>query len=103
VGLFLGADDYFWDTTVLERIAMQLQLLPTNIRVVYGQIMQVSADDQLPLRSIGGSWSQIKELFRQYMCIPHVGTMHRRSLFEQYGNFDESFHIAGDYEFLCVS
>ena len=26
--------------------------------------------------------------------------MHRRTLFEQYGNFDESFRIAGDYELL---
>ena len=34
------------------------------------------------------------------MCIPHQGVMHRRSLFDQHGNFDESFRIAGDYELL---
>lgn len=97
---FLGADDYFWDTTVLERMAVQLQMLPTNIRVAYGQIMQVGVDEQLPPRPIGESWGQEKEFFKQFMCIPHVGTMHRRSLFEKHGKFDESFHIAGDYEFL---
>ena len=26
--------------------------------------------------------------------------MHRASLFRKYGNFDEAFRIAGDYEFL---
>jgi len=97
---FLGADDYFWDITVLERMAVQLQMLPTDIRVAYGQIMQVSVDEQLPPRPIGASWGQEKEFFKQFMCIPHVGTMHRRSLFETHGKFDESFHIAGDYEFL---
>ncbi len=97
---FLGADDYFWDITVLERMAVQLQMLPTDIRVAYGQIMQVNVDEQLPPRPIGESWGQGKEFFKQFMCIPHVGTMHRRSLFEKHGKFDESFHIAGDYEFL---
>ena len=96
---FLGADDYFWDTTVLERMAVQLEMLPTNIRVAYGQIMLVSDDGKLP-SPLGESWAQLKELFRQFMCIPHVGTMHRRSLFEQHGKFDESFRIAGDYELL---
>lgn len=96
---FLGADDYFWDDTVLERMAVQLQMLPTNIRVAYGQIMLISDDGQSS-RPLGESWAQLKEPFKQYMNIPHVGTMHRRSLFEQHGKFDESFNIAGDYELL---
>lgn len=97
---FLGADDYLWDATVLERMAAQLSKILTSVRVAYGQIMQVSADEKLPPRQIGESWAQQKEFFKQYMCIPHVGTMHRRSLFEQHGKFDESFRIAGDYELL---
>jgi len=96
---FLGADDYFWDETVLERIVAQLGMLPPTIRVAYGQIMMLGVDDQV-LRTEGESWVQLKEHFRQNMCIPHVGTMHRRSLFEQHGKFDESFRIAGDYELL---
>lgn len=96
---FLGADDYFWDDTVLERMAVQLQMLPINIRVAYGQVMMVGDNEQLS-RLEGESWVKQKECFDQYMCIPHVGTMHRRSLFEQHGKFDESFRIAGDYELL---
>jgi hypothetical protein len=34
------------------------------------------------------------------MCIPHQGIMHRRSLFEKHGLFDEQFKICGDYELL---
>jgi len=96
---FLGADDYFWDATVLERMAMQLEMLPESVRVAYGQIMLISDDGQSP-RPKGEPWGEVKELFKQFMFIPHLGTMHRRSLFEQHGKFDESFRIAGDYELL---
>jgi len=34
------------------------------------------------------------------MMIPHVATLHKRSLFDEFGKFDESFKIAGDYEFF---
>ena len=34
------------------------------------------------------------------MSIPHPGAMHRKSLFDKNGNFDETFKIAGDYELL---
>lgn len=99
---FLGADDYFWDATVLERMVVQLEKLPKKIRVAYGKIMLISDDGQSPPRPIGESWELVKASFKfkSYMNIPHVGTMHRRSLFEQHGKFDESFRIAGDYELL---
>jgi glycosyltransferase involved in cell wall biosynthesis len=97
---FLGADDYLWDDTVLEQMALQLEALPENIRVAYGKIMLISADRSLPPHPVGEPWDQIKDFFQQFMCIPHVGTMHRRTLFERHGKFDESFRIAGDYEML---
>ncbi|MFY4730217.1 glycosyltransferase family 2 protein [Nitrospira sp. BLG_2] len=96
---FLGADDYFWDAAVLERMAVHLKMLPIRIRVAYGQIVRVSDDGRVS-QPMGESWEQVKNAFRQYMCIPHIGTMHRRTLFEQHGAFNESFRIAGDYELL---
>ena len=96
---FLGADDYFWDTNVLERLAGQLADIPNNIHVAYGQIMMVDAGGA-SLYPQGEPWENIKGRFRQIMCIPHQGVMHRRSLFGQHGRFDESFRIAGDYELL---
>lgn len=96
---FLGADDYFWDVRVLERMAEQLEKLPPDIRVAYGQIMLLNNNEK-NLHTIGEPWQKAKERFKQVMSIPHPGLMHRRSLFEQHGNFDESFRIAGDYELL---
>ena len=96
---FLGADDYFWDLQVLERVSEQLERLPSIIRVAYGQVMIVNECGE-SLYRMGEQWHKIKKRFRQVMCIPHQSVMHRRSLFEQHGYYDESFRIAGDYELL---
>jgi glycosyltransferase involved in cell wall biosynthesis len=96
---FLGADDFFWDLQVLEQISTQLEKLPASVHVAYGQVMLISTDGE-NLYSVGEPWQKIKERFKQVMCINHQGIMHRRGLFEQYGKFDESFHITGDYELL---
>jgi glycosyltransferase involved in cell wall biosynthesis len=96
---FLGADDFFWNNQVLAQLAKHLIIIPTNIRVVYGQVMLLNkvGDNIYP---IGKPWKKVKRSFMQVMSIPHQGIMHRHGLFEQHGMFDESFRIAGDYEFL---
>ena len=96
---FLGADDFIWDSQVLERLSTRLEKLPASIHVAYGQIMLISADGE-SLYAAGEPWQKIKERFKQVMCIYHQGVMHRRGLFQQNGKFDESFQIAGDYELL---
>lgn len=96
---FLGADDFFLNTRVLEQMAVHLAIIPANIRVAYSQVMLLNNDGET-LYPIGEPWGKIKERFKQLMCIPHQGVMHRRSMFEQNGKFDESFRIAGDYELL---
>ncbi|MDP3878468.1 MAG: glycosyltransferase family 2 protein [Methylobacter sp.] len=96
---FLGADDFFWDTQVLEKISKPLATLPATIRVAYGQIMLLNSKDEDVYLS-GEPWQNVKKRFKQIMSIPHPGTLHRRSLFEQHGRFDESFRIVGDYELL---
>lgn len=96
---FLGADDHLWDEHVLSRMAEQLGQLPASISVVYGQIMLLNSRGER-LYLVGEPWEKLKDRFHKSMCIPHPGAMHRRSLFEQHGEFDESFRIAGDYELL---
>jgi len=96
---FLGADDYFRDAQVLNQMAEQLVLVPSEIRVAYGQIMLLNnAGSELYV--LGEPWAKIKNRFNQTMCVPQPAVMHRRSLFADNGNFDENFRIAGDYELL---
>ena len=96
---FLGADDYLWDAQVLERMAKQLIKLPSSIRVAYGSVRIENAHGEF-LYQKGEHWQKVTERFTQFMCISHQGVMHRRSLFELRGIFNDSFRIAGDYELL---
>lgn len=96
---FLGADDHFWDEHVLTRMAEELAKLLPEIRVAYGQIMLLNGGGER-LYAVGEPWERLRQRFLKSMCIPHPGMMHRRSLFEEHGGFDESFRIAGDYELL---
>jgi glycosyltransferase involved in cell wall biosynthesis len=96
---FLGADDFLWDTQVLEKFAIQLAMIPPNICIAYGKIMLLTFNGE-SLYLVGSPWSKVKHRFKQKMSIPHQGVMHRRCLFEKHGEFDESFRIVGDYELL---
>lgn len=49
-------------------------------------------------RTVGKAWNWRD--FSRHMTVAHVGSMHRRTLFEQIGLFDPSYRICGDYELL---
>ena len=51
--------------------------------------------------TFGGPW--LWPQFTYQMTTVHVGSMHRRSLFERVGLFDPSYKIAGDYEWMLRS
>lgn len=96
---FLGADDYFLEPTALEQMASRLKYVPLDIRLAYAQILLVNSDGEA-LFPVGEPWKEFQHRFMKGLCLPHQGVMHRRSLFEFHGPFDESFRIAGDYELM---
>lgn len=96
---FLGADDYFWQNDSLSRLAPNLEVMNPKCRVVYGKVATVSRQGELT-GIWGVPWLEAKKNFFIEMSIPHQGVMHHRSLFDEHGKFDQSFRIAGDYEFL---
>lgn len=96
---FLGADDFFWNAQALAQMTESLAKLQSNIGVAYAPVMLVNAEGE-QLYPVGEPWGKLKERFKQLSCIWHQGVMHRRSLFERHGRFNETFRIAGDYELL---
>ncbi len=96
---FIGADDFLWDLHVLAKVVVQLERIPANINAAYSQVNLINDRGDI-LYSLGRAWKEVKQEFRQLMCIPHPAVMHRRDLFTKNGIFDESFRIAGDYELL---
>lgn len=96
---FLGCDDLLHDRLVLRDLVAAAEFAPSSCRVVYGKVNLVSAAGTV-VGTVGESWGQAREAFLQGSSLPHPGALHRRSLFEARGLFDESYRIAGDYELL---
>lgn len=96
---FLGADDFFWSREALSQVGDKLKNIPPDIRLAYTQIMLLSVKGEAMFVA-GEPWNQARKYFLKGKCLSHQGVMHRRSLFEQNGKFDESFRIGGDYELM---
>ncbi|MBD2040290.1 glycosyltransferase family 2 protein [Microcoleus sp. FACHB-672] len=97
---FLGSDDYFWALDVIEKVVPHLNKALPDFRVVYGKNNFISIKDESIIMTHGAEWGLVKNNFMQTMCIPHPGLFHHKSLFKEYGEFDSSFKISGDYDFL---
>lgn len=99
--LFIGADDFLWSSDSLEKIASTLINMPdlNEERVIYAQVMLVNQNNENILLA-GKPWEQSKAKLQHGMPIPHQGTLHHKKLFIEYGKFDYSYRIAGDYELL---
>jgi glycosyltransferase involved in cell wall biosynthesis len=98
--IYLNADDFFLEPTVLEKMAPHLQ--PDKADVVIGQLIRMTRENNpqpLPLFCIFANpwhWHE----FRRYCSMPHQATLTHRNLFNRLGPFDESYKIAVDYEFF---
>lgn len=94
---FLGADDCFWDTEVLSDYQAFIADAVTT-RFVYGQIAKLGKNGEI-LGIEGRQWLLAARHFPHAMTVPHVASMHHRSLFES-ARFDARLKIAADYKFL---
>jgi glycosyltransferase involved in cell wall biosynthesis len=92
---FLGADDRFAQRNTLARLLDAAN--DPAINYVSGQALLIDDSGQAR-RLVGTRWDW--ERMKRYQHIAHPGSLHRSDLFARYGNFDESYRIACDYEFL---
>jgi glycosyltransferase involved in cell wall biosynthesis len=98
---FLGCDDWWISPTSLERLAQETRHPEVNF--ISGQLYLVDQEGRI-LNSVGKRLDCCHPL--QGMRIAHSGALHHQSLFATYGLFDETYKIAGDFEFLlraCAS
>jgi glycosyltransferase involved in cell wall biosynthesis len=92
---FLGADDRFAKPDSIATLLAAAR--EPGVNYVSGQAVLID-DDGHDRRIIGTQWDW--ERMKRHQHIAHPGSLHRRSLFAEYGNFDETYSIAFDYEFL---
>ncbi len=97
--VFLNADDYFVNSSVIEKIVPYL-IEYHDIDVICGKRIMVtrSKDPQImPMFNIFKgclSWQHL----RRYPCIPHPAAFTNRKYFDRVGNFNETFRRTMDYE-----
>ncbi|BAZ05136.1 glycosyltransferase family 2 protein [Calothrix sp. NIES-3974] len=98
--IFLGSDDYFYNSDVLKNVVEQLALAQhCDAGIVYGKVAIISKEYEI-LQIVNQTWDKSKCNFLQFNNIYHQGVFQHRSIFHSKGFFDETFKIAGDYEFL---
>jgi glycosyltransferase involved in cell wall biosynthesis len=96
---FLGSDDWLWRDDVLQKLTPYLTSAYPQYRVVYGQVMYVNQKGE-PITPLNEPWPKFRKHFLQGHMLSHQSVFHHRTLFDEHGPFDESFRVAGDYEFL---
>lgn len=93
---FVGADDFLYP----DAIQKYVDFIPfAGVGVEYISAKAELIDENFDiLRIIGKAWNW--GVFRRFMNVTHVGSLHHRNFFEKYDLFDDSYKIAGDYELL---
>jgi glycosyltransferase involved in cell wall biosynthesis len=104
--LFLGADDALANEFALETLHRFLIEVDDNTLFVFSEVLLVeSIANPVAIEVLGGKDVQFyRDKFLKEMLFSHTGCLHRSVCFEQFGYFNKSYKIAGDYEFLlrCV-
>jgi glycosyltransferase involved in cell wall biosynthesis len=93
---FLGADDVYLEGAIQAYINL---IASCGDRIPDYMSSRVNLTTGLKVkRTIGQPWNW--KTFQKYMNVAHVGSFHRRRLFEKYGVYDIGYKICGDYELL---
>lgn len=93
---FLHADDLYADKDVLTRVANAFE--DSTVDAIYGDLVYVSkAEPDRVIRYWQAGDFSINKLKHGWMP-PHPTLYVRRSVYEEMGVFDTSYHIAADYD-----
>jgi len=94
--MFLGADDMLMPGA-LEKYYSFLASQPDDLLFLSSRRQMLDVKGNL-IRTTGYTWSW--PLFQKFMTVSHPGALHSDKLFDQYGMYDVSYKISGDYELL---
>ena len=92
---FLGSDDIYLPEALKKYKSVIIK--SNKIELIYSNVDIVDEKGK-KIDKINGVWSWDK--FKRYMNIPHVGAFHNKEYFAEYGLYNISYKVAGDYELL---
>lgn len=92
---FLSAGDFYLPDAITNYVACINQ----SEDIDYISSKNILCDERKKfLRTIGTAWNW--SIFRRFMNVAHVGSLHNQMLFDTYGLYNTDFRICGDYELL---
>ncbi|MDC0108735.1 glycosyltransferase [Amylibacter sp.] len=94
--VFLHSDDVFKDSMTIEKLVSSLEL--SGADGIYGDVEFVTEEGRILRRWVSSKFKKWK-LYCGWMP-PHTSLMLRRQVYQDIGEFDTGFKIAGDYEFI---
>ncbi|MBU2699182.1 glycosyltransferase involved in cell wall biosynthesis [Sporomusaceae bacterium BoRhaA] len=93
---FLNSDDYLADNKIIEEVLNVFRFDP-RVNIVYGNVTFI--DEKSKYESIVGQLTTVEDL-KQGRMLPFAGFFVRKKLFKQYGQFDLSYKITADFNFV---
>jgi glycosyltransferase involved in cell wall biosynthesis len=95
--MFLGADDTLEQDAFRKYRSFIASQKNSCIDYICAKNTYIDGKGQV-LKIFGVPWRW--QQFRRSMKLAHVGSLHRRTLFEEIGPYNTRFRICGDYELL---
>ena len=95
--IFINAGDLFSDTNILEKVAIEISELPTNVSLVYGRLNLVDSAGHFVGEIAIPPAKALRQMAYKF-AIPHQASFTKTKTINEAGGFDESFKIAGDYD-----
>ncbi len=90
---FIGSDDIL----LKDSISSYINILKPNTNFICSRVRMVN-ENQEQIGIIGKKWNYNN--FSNGLGIVHCGALHHKTLFSFGGYFDDTYKIAGDFEFL---
>lgn len=94
--LFLNSGDWFYDNDVIKNVLPKLN----HTDIIYGNVISYYNENK---QSVNSGFGKIKPSLRHFFqgySLPHPATFHKKSLFEEYGYYDENLKIVSDWKFF---
>ena len=96
---FLNSDDLFYDDKIIEFIVKSFRSNP-DIEVIYGNITYVKKNNTSKIIRKWKSTTYYDKYFEHGNVPPHPGLFARKSVYDKSGNFDLTFDLVADHDFM---
>jgi glycosyltransferase involved in cell wall biosynthesis len=95
---FLNSDDFYYDNFVIEKIMGIFK--DKSIDACYGDLIYVERNNTNKITRYWKSKDYKNNLFKKGFSPAHPTLFLRRSVYQKAGNFNLSYRLAADYEFM---